>query len=114
MEIRPHRTIKRRKTKKIKVGNIFVGGDSIISVQSMTNTITSDISSTVKQIIELENAGADIVRVSCPDENSTSSLKDIVKESLSESKQKLSDLERSLIEHKAMFVTRKNVEDLVK
>ena len=80
MEIRPHRTIKRRKTKKIKVGNIFVGGDSIISVQSMTNTITSDISSTVKQIIELENAGADIVRVSCPDENSTSSLKDIVKE----------------------------------
>tara|TARA_B100000700_G_C15020773_1_gene845614 strand:+ start:54 stop:1148 length:1095 start_codon:yes stop_codon:yes gene_type:complete len=80
MEIRPHRTIKRRKTKKIKVGNVFVGGDSIISVQSMTNTITSDISSTVKQIIELENAGADIVRVSCPDENSTSSLKDIVKE----------------------------------
>ena len=80
MEIRPHRTIKRRKTKKIKVGNVFVGGDSIISVQSMTNTITSDISSTVKQIIELENAGADIVRVSCPDEDSTKALKDIVKE----------------------------------
>ncbi len=79
MEIRPHRTINRRKTKKIKVGNIFVGGDSFISVQSMTNTITSDISSTVKQIIELENAGADIVRVSCPDENSTKALKDIVK-----------------------------------
>ena len=79
MEIRPHRAIKRRKTKKIKVGNIFVGGDSFISVQSMTNTITSDISSTVKQIIELENAGADIVRVSCPDENSTKALKDIVK-----------------------------------
>ena len=80
MEIRPHRTIKRRKTKKIMVGNIPVGGDSVISVQSMTNTITSDIPSTVKQINELENAGADIVRVSCPDEESTKALKEITKQ----------------------------------
>tara|TARA_B100001996_G_C18669601_1_gene596166 strand:- start:2124 stop:3218 length:1095 start_codon:yes stop_codon:yes gene_type:complete len=80
MEIRPHRIIKRRKTKKINVGQVSVGGDSIISVQSMTNTITSDVSSTVKQIINLEEAGADIVRVSCPDEPSTKSLKNIVKE----------------------------------
>ena len=78
MEIRPHRLIKRKKTKKIMVGNVPVGGDSIISVQSMTNTITSDISSTVKQINELEDAGADIVRVSCPDEDSTKALKEII------------------------------------
>jgi (E)-4-hydroxy-3-methylbut-2-enyl-diphosphate synthase len=80
MEIRPHRTIIRKNTKKIKVGNIFVGGDSKITVQSMTNTITSDVPSTVKQILDLENAGADIVRVSCPDEKSTKALKEIVKE----------------------------------
>ena len=79
MEIRPHRIINRKKTKKIKVGNIFVGGDAPISVQSMTNTITSDESSTIKQINELQEAGADIVRVSCPDEESTKSLKEIVK-----------------------------------
>ena len=79
MEIRPHRIIKRKKTKKIKVGNIFVGGDSPISVQSMTNTITSDESSTIKQINDLNEAGADIVRVSCPDEESTKALKNIVK-----------------------------------
>ena len=80
MEIRPHRIIKRRKTRKINVGKVSVGGDSTISVQSMTNTITSDVSSTVKQILSLEEAGADIVRVSCPDEPSTKSLKNIVKE----------------------------------
>ena len=79
MEVRPHRKIKRRKSKKIKVGKIFVGGDSIISVQSMTNTITSDPLSTIKQIVQLQDAGADIVRVSCPDEASTKSLKEIVK-----------------------------------
>ena len=79
MEIRPHRIIKRKKTKKIKVGNIFIGGDSPISVQSMTNTITSDESSTIKQINDLNEAGADIVRVSCPDEESTKALKNIVK-----------------------------------
>jgi (E)-4-hydroxy-3-methylbut-2-enyl-diphosphate synthase len=80
MEIRPHRIIKRKKTKKIKVGNIFVGGDSVISVQSMTNTLTTDHEATIKQIKELEEAGADIVRVSCPDEDSTKTLKNIIKE----------------------------------
>ena len=80
MEIRPHRIINRKKTKKIMVGSVPVGGDSIISVQSMTNTITSDAPSTIKQIIDLEKAGADIVRVSCPDEASTLALKEIVKE----------------------------------
>ena len=79
MEIRPHRIINRRKTKKISVGKVFVGGNSKISVQSMTNTLTSDVNSTIKQIHNLENAGADIVRVSCPDESSTKALKDIVK-----------------------------------
>jgi len=80
MNIRPYRTIKRKKTKEIKVGNISVGGNSVISVQSMTNTLTTDIKSTVKQIQSLEEAGADIVRVSCPDESSTKALKEIVKE----------------------------------
>ena len=80
MEIRPHRTILRKKTRKIKVGKVFVGGDSQISVQSMTNTLTTDIKGTIKQINSLEENGADIVRVSCPDENSTKALKLIVKE----------------------------------
>ena len=80
MEIRPHRIINRKKTKEIKVGSISVGGDSQISVQSMTNTLTTDIKATIKQIHSLEEAGADIVRVSCPDEDSTKALKDIVKE----------------------------------
>ncbi len=80
MDIRPHRTINRKKTKKIKVGNISVGGDSEITVQSMTNTLTTNIKETIKQIHSLEEAGADIVRVSCPDEDSTKALKDIVKE----------------------------------
>jgi (E)-4-hydroxy-3-methylbut-2-enyl-diphosphate synthase len=80
MEIRPHRIINRKKTKKIMVGKVPVGGNSVISVQSMTNTITSDTSATIKQILDLENAGADIVRVSCPDEASTIALKEIVKE----------------------------------
>ena len=80
MEIRNHRIIKRRKTKKIKVGDIFVGGGSTITVQSMTNTITTDVKATIKQIQELENAGADIVRVSCPDKASSLALKEITKE----------------------------------
>ena len=79
MEIRPHRIINRRKTKKIKVGNKYVGGDAPISVQSMTNTITSDEVSTINQINNLQEAGADIVRVSCPDEDSTKALKKIIK-----------------------------------
>ena len=80
MEIRPYRAINRKVTKKIKVGNISVGGDSPVSVQSMTNTLTTDIKATINQIHRLEEAGADIVRVSCPDEESTKALKGIVKE----------------------------------
>ena len=80
MEVRPHRIINRKITKKVKVGNISVGGDSPISVQSMTNTLTSDIKGTIKQIHSLQEAGADIVRVSCPDKESTSALKNIAKE----------------------------------
>ncbi len=80
MEVRPHRIIKRKLTKKIKVGSLTIGGDSPISVQSMTNTLTTDIKGTIKQIHLLEEAGADIVRVSCPDEEATKSLKKIIKE----------------------------------
>ncbi len=80
MEVRPHRKIVRKKTREIKVGNISVGGKSIISVQSMTNTLTTDVKKTIEQINSLEEAGADIVRVSCPDENSTKCLKEIIKE----------------------------------
>ena len=79
MEIRPHRIIKRKKTRKIKVGNLYIGGDAKIAVQSMTNTLTTDIKATINQIHNLEEAGADIVRVSCPDENSTKALKEIIK-----------------------------------
>ena len=62
------------------VGKVPVGGDSPISVQSMTNTLTTDVKATINQINDLEQAGADIVRVSCPDENSTKSLKEIIKQ----------------------------------
>ena len=79
MDIRPYRNIKRRKTKKIKVGNVEVGGDSKIAIQSMTNTITSNAKSTILQILELEKAGVDIVRVSCPDKESSLALKEISK-----------------------------------
>ena len=79
MQIRPHRIIKRKKTREIKVGKISVGGNSKITVQSMTNTLTTDVKNTITQIKQLEEAGADIVRVSCPDENSTKSLKEIIK-----------------------------------
>ncbi len=79
MSIRPFRDIKRRKTKKIKIGSVEVGGDSPISVQSMTNTLTTDIDNTIKQIDELTEAGADIVRVSCPDKESSLCLKKIIK-----------------------------------
>ena len=80
MEVRPHRIINRKATKEIQVGKVKVGGNAPISVQSMTNTLTTDIKGTINQIKSLENAGADIVRVSCPDEASTKSLKAIVKE----------------------------------
>jgi (E)-4-hydroxy-3-methylbut-2-enyl-diphosphate synthase len=76
---RPWRQIARRKSRQIKVGNVLVGGDAPVSVQSMTNTLTSDAAATIAQIRGMEEAGADIVRVSCPDEESTAALKDIVK-----------------------------------
>ena len=79
MSIRPFRDIKRRKTKVIKVGKVSVGGDNPISVQSMTNTLTTDVKSTIKQIIEIQKEGADLVRVSCPDESSSKALKEITK-----------------------------------
>ena len=79
MSIRPFRDIKRKKTKTINVGNVKVGGDNPISVQSMTNTLTSDVKATIKQIQEIQSEGADIVRVSCPDESSSKALKEITK-----------------------------------
>jgi len=78
MSIRPFRDIKRKKTKTIKVGNVKVGGTAPISVQSMTNTLTTDIKKTIKQINELTEVGADIVRVSCPDKESSLALKKII------------------------------------
>ena len=79
MSVRPFRDIKRRKTKVINVGNVKIGGDNPISVQSMTNTLTTDIKGTINQINDIAKEGADIVRVSCPDEDSTFALKEIVK-----------------------------------
>ena len=79
MSIRPFRDIKRRKTKEIKVGKVRVGANNPISVQSMTNTLTTDINATIKQINEIQNEGADLVRVSCPDESSSKALKEIIK-----------------------------------
>jgi len=79
MSIRPFRDIKRKKTKVINVGDVKIGGDNPITVQSMTNTLTTDIKATIKQINEIHNEGADLVRVSCPDESSSKALKEIVK-----------------------------------
>ena len=79
MSIRPFRDIKRKKTKVINVGNVRVGGDNPISVQSMTNTLTTDIKSTINQINSIAEEGADIVRVSCPDKDSALALKEITK-----------------------------------
>jgi (E)-4-hydroxy-3-methylbut-2-enyl-diphosphate synthase len=80
MSIRPWRDIERRKSRQIFVGNVPVGGDAPISVQSMTNTLTHDVAATVAQIHQLEEAGADIVRVSCPDGLSARALKEITAE----------------------------------
>ncbi len=71
--------IERRKSRKIRVGNVEVGGDAPITVQSMTNTVTADANATINQIRQLEEAGADIVRVSCPDVESTQAFKTIAK-----------------------------------
>jgi len=77
--IRPWRHIERRKSRKIMVGSVAVGGDAPISVQTMTNSLTSDVEATLQQIRDAAQAGADIVRVSCPDEDSTKALAAIVK-----------------------------------
>ena len=81
MSIRPFRDIIRKKTKKIKVGKVEIGGDAPISVQSMTNTITKNVKDTLNQINKISEAGGDIVRVSCPDKDSTFALKEITKHS---------------------------------
>ncbi len=73
-------TITRRKSRKIMVGKVAIGGDSPVSVQSMTNTNTADVKATVEQIKRMENAGVNIVRSSCPDEDSTKALKEIIRQ----------------------------------
>ena len=80
MSVRPYRDIQRRKSRQIFVGKVPVGGDAPIAVQTMTNTLTTDVAATVEQIRLAEDAGADIVRVSCPDEESTAALKDIIRQ----------------------------------
>jgi len=79
--VRPWRNIDRRKSRKIMVGNVPVGGDAPITVQKMTNTLTTDIAATIDQVQRAAEAGADIVRVSTPDQESTRALKKIVDES---------------------------------
>lgn len=78
--IRPWRRIERRRSRKIRVGAVEIGGDAPIAVQSMTNTLTADAAATIAQIRQLEDAGADIVRVSCPDEDSTAAFAAIARE----------------------------------
>jgi len=78
MSVRPYREIQRRACRQIQVGETKIGGDAPITVQSMTNTLTTDVAATVHQIRALEEAGADFVRVSCPDKESTAGLKKIV------------------------------------
>ena len=80
MSVRPYRDIHRRACRKIYVGKVPVGGDAPITVQSMTNTLTNDVKATVEQIQALERAGADIVRVSCPNPESSLALKEITRQ----------------------------------
>src|SRR6185369_687080 len=79
MSVRPYRDISRRKSRQNRGGSVLGGGDSPITIQTMTNTLTADAAATIKQIQEVEAAGCDIVRVSCPDEESTAALPEIVK-----------------------------------
>jgi (E)-4-hydroxy-3-methylbut-2-enyl-diphosphate synthase len=79
--IRPWRSIERRASRQIRVGKVLVGGDAPISVQTMTNTITSDVAATIEQVQRCAVAGADIVRISTPDEDATRALREIVAES---------------------------------
>ena len=74
--IRPWRQITRRKSREISVGKVKIGGDNPISVQTMTNTNTADANKTIAQVKNCAEAGAEIVRVSCPDTDSTKALKD--------------------------------------
>src|ERR1700739_452400 len=80
MSVRPYRDIHRRSCRRIHVGKVPVGGGSPITAPWMTNTVTSDVKATVEQVQALERAGADIVRVSCPDQESALALKQIVRE----------------------------------
>ncbi len=80
MSVRPYREIHRRKSRQIFVGKVPIGGDAPIAVQTMTNTLTQDVDATVAQIRACEDAGVDIVRVSCPDQESALALKDIVRQ----------------------------------
>ena len=77
--IRPWRDIYRRQSRKIRVGSVEIGGDAPISVQTMTNTLTSDAEATIAQVRACAEAGADIVRISCPDKESTAALRQIVR-----------------------------------
>ncbi|HUO99680.1 MAG TPA: flavodoxin-dependent (E)-4-hydroxy-3-methylbut-2-enyl-diphosphate synthase [Rhizomicrobium sp.] len=79
MSVMSYRHIVRRKSRQIHVGRVAIGGDAPISVQTMTNTVTADARATIDQIRRIEEAGADIVRVSCPDEESTAAMKTICK-----------------------------------
>lgn len=81
MSVRPYRDILRRKSRRIMVGNVPVGGDAPITVQTMTNTLTADAKATIEQIQRCEAVGVDIIRVSCPDEDSTAALPEIVRAS---------------------------------
>ncbi|MGV6802500.1 MAG: flavodoxin-dependent (E)-4-hydroxy-3-methylbut-2-enyl-diphosphate synthase [bacterium] len=81
MSLRPWRDIERRRSRQINVGTVAVGGEAPISVQTMTNTLTSDASATLRQIEAVAKAGADLIRVSCPDEASTAAMKEICQHS---------------------------------
>ena len=80
MSVRPYRDIERRNCRQIHVGDVPIGGDAPISVQSMTNTLTTDVAATVAQVNALEEAGADIARISCPDQESALALAEIVRQ----------------------------------
>src|SRR3546814_15589397 len=79
MSIRPWRDITRRQSRQIMVGNVPVGGAAPVTVQTMTNTITADAKATIEQVRACEEAGADIIRISCPDQESTAALKETVR-----------------------------------
>ena len=81
MSIRPFRDINRNQTKEIKVGDVLIGDKNPISVQSMTNTLTTDVKATIKQIDQIIEKGGDLVRVSVPDKDSSKALKEITRHS---------------------------------